>query len=137
MKISRSLKPLGRGAIAAALALGLGACGDDESSPEAISADDLNGPGGLRLTDDGGGTVTLWWVGQNNEDDFEGYNVYGMYDEEGDLTADEQEGKAVELLDQEGNPVAAAKGYRSEVVDRYFGQFRHVHPRKARCEGVH
>lgn len=83
-------------------------CGDKASNPDAATVEDLKFPAGLSIQDNGGGSVTLMWRGANNEDDFDGYNVYGAK-----ATADilAQKNKVIELVDGDGNAVPAAKTY--------------------------
>ncbi len=82
-------------------ALGLTGCGDKESSPDAVSVSELKYPGDLAIWDKGDGKVVLEWSGANNEEDFDGYNVYGM---KGTATAlGVTEGVALELLDDKGD----------------------------------
>ncbi len=84
-------------------------CGSDASDPTALTLDELKAPGNLWIQDGGNGNATLYWTGSNNEDDFDGYNVYGMNKSKiGDAYS---EGQAIELLDEAGEPVAAAKEY--------------------------
>jgi hypothetical protein len=84
-------------------------CGDAED-PDAVSIDELKAPGNLWIRDGGNGAVTLFWNGSNYEDDFDGYNVFGMIDD-GTLLGDYEEGMAVKMLDEEGEPVAEAKTF--------------------------
>jgi hypothetical protein len=86
-------------------------CGSDASDPEALTLDELKAPGNLWIQDSGNGNATLYWTGSNNEDDFDGYNVYGMNKAKIGDDAGYSEGQAIELLDEAGEPVAAAKAY--------------------------
>ncbi len=86
-------------------------CGADASDPEAITLDELKAPGNLWIQDGGNGNATLYWTGSNNEDDFDGYNVYGMNKTKIDLGTTYSAGQAVELLDEAGEPVQAAKDF--------------------------
>ncbi len=89
-------------------------CGSDASDPEAITLDELKAPGNLWIQDSGNGNATLYWTGSNNEDDFDGYNVYGMNKTKIDLGTTYSEGQAVELLDEAGEPVQAAKVFLAD-----------------------
>lgn len=82
-------------------------CGDKESNPDAVSFAELKFPGDLRILDKGNGAVALTWTGANNEDDFDGYNVYGLKGKAGDFGV--TEGSALELLDEKGEPNEAAR----------------------------
>lgn len=86
--------------------LALSGCGEDESDPEAVTVAELKAPFALKVFDKGNGTVELEWGASNNEDDFDGYNVYGI---KTDNTTTFEDGKAIELLDSEGKPLAATK----------------------------
>ncbi len=86
-------------------------CGSDASDPEPLTLDELKAPGNLWIQDSGNGNATLYWTGSNNEDDFDGYNVYGMNKAKIGDDAGYSEGQAIELLDEAGEPVAAAKAY--------------------------
>ncbi len=88
-------------------------CGD-ASDPEAVSIDELKAPGNLWIRNGGNGDITLFWNGSNYEDDFDGYNVYGMLHSD-TLLGDYEEGSSVKMLDEEGEPVAAAK----ELMGRF------------------
>lgn len=104
------------------LALGtvMAACGDKTTNPDAVTVDKLKGPGKLAIRDDGDGTVVLSWSGANNEDDFDGYNVYGvkgMPKSEGG-TLDVERHKAIELLDD--------KGEKSTAAEATLGQFNYA-----------
>ncbi len=94
------------------MALGLGACDDDNSDPAPVALDELQAPRGLTITDLGSGTVRLMWSGSNNEDDFDGYNVYGAKDPDVDL----KEGQSLKLLDEEGEPDAGAKAVLQKMA---------------------
>lgn len=101
--------PLAGIAVAGALVVG---CGDKESDPDAVTVDELKGPGKLWIQDQGDGAVTLNWTGSNNEDDFDGYNVYGVKTAAPGQPATVgglAEGNALQLLDDDGEPVEAAK----------------------------
>lgn len=82
-------------------------CGKKSDNPAAAAVDELQAPSGLTIRDQGNGTVILYWYGSNNEDKFDGYNVYGMKEPTGGFGL--AEGKAVELLDDQGNAIDAAK----------------------------
>jgi len=84
----------------------LTACGD-ASDPDPVTIEKLKAPGDLRIIDNGDGAITLTWSGANNEDDFDGYNVYGMKGEASALGV--TEGAALELLDGSGEAVESAK----------------------------
>jgi hypothetical protein len=84
----------------------LASCGD-ATDPDAISVQDLYSPGGFRIVDNGDGSIVLSWIGSNYEDDFQGYNVYGAKGSAEDLGV--TDGTSIQLLDQEGEPKAAAK----------------------------
>ena len=86
-------------------------CGSDASDPEALTLDELKAPGSLWIQDGGNGNATLYWTGSNNEDDFDGYNVYGMNKTKIDSTY--TEGQAIELLDEAEEPIDAAEKYLS------------------------
>lgn len=98
---------LGAGLIACFLA----SCGDNTSDPKAVALDELTAPYGLRILDGGDGTATLVWRGQNNQDDFSGYNIYGIkkdtttYPVHKDLV----DGRALQFLDEEGEVIADTK----------------------------
>jgi len=92
---------LSAGVITAAL----GGC-SKASDPKAITIDELKYPGGLLVRDDGNGDAILFWTGTNNEEDFDGYNIYGM---KADATIAALEGTALQLLNEEGDPVEAAR----------------------------
>ncbi len=96
-------KPVIGSLAVAALLVG---CGDKESDPDAVSVEDLKYPGALKIVDNGNGAVKLWWTGSNNEDDFDGYNVYGMKDTG---TFGLTEGDSLQFLDEAGEPIQAAK----------------------------
>jgi hypothetical protein len=81
-------------------------CGDKSSSPDAVTVDELKYPGNLVIWDKGDGSVTLSWAGANNEDDFDGYNVYGVKGKPADLGVTEH--AAIELLDDKGEQNANA-----------------------------
>ncbi len=91
-------------------------CGDKSSNPDAVTVDELKYPGNLVISDrsdKADGIVTLEWSGANNEDDFDGYNVYGM---KGTATCGTATGtlpvtchQAIELLDDKGDASEAAK----------------------------
>lgn len=96
-----------------ALALGVfggvvSGCSDSASSPDAVTVSELKYPGDLVIWDKGDGKVVLEWSGANNEEDFDGYNVYGMKGTAGTLGV--TEGVALELLDDKGekNPATDA-----------------------------
>ncbi|MEZ4742337.1 MAG: hypothetical protein R3B45_07810 [Bdellovibrionota bacterium] len=93
--------------------LGLAACGGDAADPKIITLDELKRASSLEILDQGNGAIQLSWVGTNSEDDFSGYNVYGAKWTEDfgkALTAaGVEENGALELLDKEGEPKAAAK----------------------------
>ena len=80
-------------------------CGS-ASDPKAITIDELKYPGGLMVRDDGNGAATLFWTGTNNEEDFDGYNIYGM---KADATIAALEGTPLELLSEEGEPSQGAR----------------------------
>jgi len=87
-------------------------CGADASDPEAVTLDELKAPGNLWIQDGGNGSATLYWTGSNNEDDFDGYNVYGMNKAKiSGLGSTYSEGQAIELLDEAGEPIQAAKDF--------------------------
>lgn len=92
---------------AAALGLFLVGCGDKESNPDALTVAELKYPGNLVIKDQGNGAADLWWSGANNEEKFDGYNVYGMKGTPATLGL--TEGKALELLNDKGEPVDASK----------------------------
>lgn len=92
---------------ATALGLFLVGCGDKESNPEAVTVDELKYPGNLVIKDQGNGAAVLWWSGANNEEKFDGYNVYGMIGKAADLGV--TDGTALELLDDKGEASEAAK----------------------------
>lgn len=79
---------------------------DKATDPAPVELDELKFAFGLKIVDQGNGTVRLLWTGVNNEEDFSGYNIYGAK-EKADITA--LEGKAIKLLDDKGEPDAAAK----------------------------
>lgn len=85
-------------------------CGDDSSDPNVVEVSELLGPGEMKITDEGDGSVTLYWNSSNPEDDFEGYNIYG-----GKISPDElegygvSEGASLQLLSQTGEPSEVAK----------------------------
>ncbi len=88
-------------------------CGSDASDPEAITLDELKAPGNLWIQDGGNGNATLYWTGSNNEKDFDGYNVYGL--NKSKITfGGYAEGQAIELLDEAGEPVQAAKDFLAQ-----------------------
>lgn len=59
-----------------ALALGAAACDDGSTgNPSTSARNELNPPSGL-VTVTGDTSVTLRWMGNNTEDDFQGYNVF-------------------------------------------------------------
>ncbi len=90
-------------------------CGSDASDPEAITLDELKAPGNLWIQDGGNGNATLYWTGSNNEDDFDGYNVYGM--NKAKITgfgSTYSEGQAIELLDEANEPIQAAKDFLAQ-----------------------
>ncbi len=101
-----SVKLISSALLLGGLAVG---CGSDASDPEAITLDELKAPGNLWIQDGGNGNATLYWTGSNNEDDFDGYNVYGMNKTK--IGDDYKAGQAIELLDEAGEPVAAAKDF--------------------------
>lgn len=88
----------------AAMGALLTGCGD-ATDPTAVGLDELKFSFGLRIVDQGNGTVRLSWNGVNNEEGFSGYNIYGA---KGDELAS-YEGKAIKLLDDKGEPDTAAK----------------------------
>lgn len=91
-------------------------CGKDAANPDAVSLSELKAPGNMWIQDGGNGSVTLNWTGSNNEDDFDGYNVYGL--NKAKITfGSYSEGQAIELLDEAGEPVEAAK--------TFLGQFNY------------
>lgn len=93
-------------------------CGSDSSNPTAISIDELKAPGNLSIRDNGNGSATLSWTGSNNESDFDGYNVYGLNKAKIDgFGTTYKEGQAIELLDEKGEPVDAAR--------TFLGQFNY------------
>jgi hypothetical protein len=49
----------------------------------------------------------LWWNGANNEDDFDGYNVYGMKGKAADFGL--EAGNSLQLLDAEGAAIQASR----------------------------
>jgi hypothetical protein len=90
-----------------ALALGTLAVGCGSSTdPDAVGLDELKFASGLKVVDQGGGTVRLMWNGVNNEDDFSGYNVYGV---KNSADVAKLEGSSIELLDDKGEPTADGK----------------------------
>jgi hypothetical protein len=113
---SKSLRDAARLVSSALLLGGLTAltvgCGSDASDPAAVTLDELKAPGNLWIQDNGNGAATLYWTGSNNEADFDGYNVYGL-----NVGTDKaklgtyKEGQAIELLDEAGEPVQAAKDF--------------------------
>ncbi len=81
-------------------------CGD-ASDPDPVTIEKLKAPGDLKIRDDGDGAVTLMWAGANNEEDFDGYNVYGMKGSAADLGV--TEGKSLELIGSDGEAIEASK----------------------------
>lgn len=81
-------------------------CGN-VSDPDPVKQDELKRPSDLRIIDSGNGAVTLSWAGTNNEDNFDGYNIFGMKGT--DATLGTTEGNAIELLDAAGKVDATAK----------------------------
>lgn len=111
---SKSLRDAARLVSSALLLGGLTAltvgCGSDASDPAAVTLDELKAPGNLWIQDNGNGAATLYWTGSNNEADFDGYNVYGL--NKSKITfGSYSEGQAIELLDEAGEPVQAAKDF--------------------------
>ena len=107
--LQKTVMPLAGIAVTGALAVG---CGDKASDPDPVTLEELKGPGKLLINDKGNGTIVLSWTGSNNEDEFDGYNIYGVKTATpgqpatvGGLT----EGQALQLLDEAGEPVEAAK----------------------------
>lgn len=87
-------------------------CSDSSSDPSPVSVDELKGPGKLTISDEGDGKIKLKWTGSNNEDDFDGYNIYGRKAATAGHPATIgglSEGSALQLLDNEGEAIAAAK----------------------------
>lgn len=124
MLSSKSLRDAARLVSSALLLGGLTAltvgCGSDASDPEAVTLDELKAPGNLWIQDNGNGAATLYWTGSNNEADFDGYNVYGLnVGTKKEKLGSYQEGQALELLDEAGEPVAAAK--------EFLGKFNYNH----------
>lgn len=85
-------------------------CGSDAANPDAVTLDELKAPGNMWIQDGGNGSVTLNWTGSNNEKDFDGYNVYGLNKAKIKFGS-YSEGQAIELLDEAGEPVQAAKDF--------------------------
>jgi len=99
--VKQLLKPIVVGLLA------LASCGGDKGEPKVIGSLDLKSPGGLKIVDLGNGSIQLQWQTVNNEDDFEGYNIYGA---KGNATTlGVVEGQPLELLDIAGEPLAATK----------------------------
>jgi hypothetical protein len=88
-------------------------CGD-KSDPEAVSLNELKNANGLRLVDYGSGVIRLLWRGMNNNEDFSGYNVYGKKDADGSFATAHQ-GKVIELLNDEEDPIQAARDLISSM----------------------
>ncbi len=113
MKIRRGIRRWGM--LSAGLLLGsiLSACGGESTDPEVKTLDELQNAKGLTITETGTGKVRLSWVGTNGETDFTGYNIYGAKmtaDLKSALTAAKvNEGDALQLVDEVGEPRAAAK----------------------------
>lgn len=89
-------------------ALGLYAC-SKASDPKAITVDTLKYPSLSNIRDNGNGAVTIFWKAANNEDDFDGYNVYGMKDDGTANGVAKLSGNAIQLLDENGDAVQAAR----------------------------
>lgn len=79
---------------------------DKASDPAPVALDELKFAFGLKTLDLGSGTIRLKWTGVNNEDDFSGYNIYGV--KENDAIA-RLEGSAIKLLDDKGEVDATGK----------------------------
>ncbi len=82
-------------------------CGGETTDPKPVSLEDLKVAKGLQIVDNGNGAVRLMWAGNNNESDFSGYNVYGA--KRSEIGTSLVEGETLKLLDDEGEPVEAAK----------------------------
>jgi hypothetical protein len=74
-------------------------CGN-ATDPTAVGLDELKFSYGLEIVDKGNGTVTLTWGGANNEDDFAGYNIYGVKE---NAEIANLEGKTIKLLNDKGD----------------------------------
>lgn len=94
--------------VCGSIALGtlLVGCGD-KTDPKAVGLDELKFANGAKVMDLGNGSVKLMWNGMNNEEKFEGYNIYGAKDTDGALS--KLEGQTIKLLDDKGEPDAAGK----------------------------
>lgn len=84
----------------------VGGC-DKTTDPTAQGIDSLKYPYGLQVQDLGNGSVKLSWRGSNNEDDFTGYNIYGVEGTASSLGV--SDGVPIKLLDDEGEAIADAK----------------------------
>lgn len=85
----------------------LGSGCDKSDNPDAITLKNLKYPNRLTITDEGSGTVRLTWTASNYEDDFDGYNIYGLKGTASSLNL--KEGEALQLLDSDGNSITTAK----------------------------
>lgn len=93
--------------VVGALALGSLIIGCDKATdPAPVALDELKFAFGLKILDQGNGSVRLKWTGVNNEEDFSGYNIYGAKD---NTTVAALEGKAIKLLDDKGDVDEAGK----------------------------
>jgi hypothetical protein len=88
-------------------------CGDDKTDPKPTTLDELQNAKGLSVSETGTGKVRLTWVGNNGEDNFTGYNIFGMKmssDLENALdSANVGEGDSLQLTGQDGEPKEDAK----------------------------
>ena len=97
--------------LGACLVAAIAACGDSGSDPAVVTEDELKSPSGLFIVDHGAGSITLYWKGNNYEENFDGYNIYGAkYETVKDyITGDIAKSSALQLLDSDGEVVAASK----------------------------
>lgn len=99
-------------------ALAVTSCGDDDN-PDAVDVKNLKYADGLRIVDNGDGSVTLNWNASNFEKDFEGYNVYGAKMSDADIKAlagqGLEKGVPLQLLNDEGDPRNESKAILAKM----------------------
>src|SRR5688572_5429686 len=75
-----------------------------EDNPDATDVENLKFPSALKILDNGDKTATLSWTGGNFEDDFHGYNVYGVKMTDAKIEDLKLvKGEPLQLLDAEGD----------------------------------
>ena len=82
-------------------------CEGEKDDPDIVDRADLKSPGALDIVDLGAGKVQLRWFTANQEDDFEGYNIYGASGTATELGV--TEGSPMQLLDNSGEPKETTK----------------------------